>query len=173
MQHVFSGYSLRLKRSFVSCTIPSIYMLLLCFTFYFSQRISSQSATVLFITLSSCLLGATVLYAFPVAFFASLNCKYPALYAKFSLCFSIYLNFACLSLGQTCKVLGFYPSRVCDRCLMRCRVNNHVSVKEWATMRCFRQVRMTLAPLMTKGIHANSPSMEEDEDLDVDGSKGD
>ena len=40
-------------------------------------------------------------------------------------------------------------------------------------MRCFHQVKMTPAPLMTKGIRANSPSMEEDEDLDVDGSKGD
>ena len=72
-------------------------MLLLCFIFYFSQQVSNQSVTVYSIMPSFRLLGAIVLYTFPVAFFASLNCKYPALHANFSLCFAIYLNIACMS----------------------------------------------------------------------------
>ena len=51
--------------------------------------------------------------------------------------FVIYLKFAYPSYMQTRQSLRVYLSHVGDRCLMR-RVNNCVSVREWATMRCIR-----------------------------------
>ena len=73
----------------------SFLLYICCFSlsfFYFSQQISSQSATVLFIKQSFRQLGAIVLHAFFVAFFTSFNCKYPLPYVEFSLCSIVYLN---------------------------------------------------------------------------------
>ena len=74
-----------------------LYICCLHFIFYFLQQISNQSATIHSFTLLFRLLGVTVLYTFPVAFFTSSNCKYSTIYAKFSLCFAIYSNIACPS----------------------------------------------------------------------------
>ena len=110
-----------LDRSFSSSPVPfPLYICCFFFSFfYFSQQISNQSTTVHSIMPSFHLLGATVLYAFLVASFVSLNYKYLELYAKFSLCFSIYSNIACSSFAKTCRVLGFYLSRVGDIYLVR------------------------------------------------------
>ena len=126
------------------------------FHFYFLQRISNQSATILFNKLLNRLPSLIVCYAFSVSFFAPFTYKYPSPYTElFPLLFSffIYLNIACPLPMQTCRVLGVYPSHVGDRCLVRRQVNNHVSTKEKATMRCFCQVRMTPAPPTMKGFH--------------------
>ena len=71
---------------------------------------------------------------------------------KLNFIFLLFLNIACSSTMYNFRVLGFYPSRVGYRCLVRRRVINRVFATGWAMMRCIRQVRMTPAPPMMNEI---------------------
>ena len=125
------------------CHSLYIYTHSFTFHFFFSQRIYNQSATVILTKFAYHLLRATVSHSLLL----SPTGKYFYLMLNF---FATYLNFCTPVIYVNRQSLRVYPSHVGDRCLVR-RVNNCVSAREWAMMRCFRQVLMTPAPQVMKG----------------------
>ena len=72
----------------------------------------------------------------------------------------------------TLRVLGVYPSRVGDRCLVKHQVSNRVSTKERGYDEVYPSDKDDFDTSYDESVlSANSPSTKEDEDSDVDGSE--
>ena len=112
---------------------------------YLLQRIYDQSATITFDKQAYHIPSASVIYTFPTNHLQLLSTLHLLLNSRH------FLDFAHPSSMQIHQCLRVYPSRVGDRCLVR-QVTNRVSTRGWATMRCFFQVRITLALQVKKGI---------------------